>query len=152
MDDSFIYLASTFFCLTIPVTITSTQLWQSTPIDTKWTVSKQKVLYSNIQNCEIFLSNPLTQLLIPTKTLRRFQRLTTSTYLPFRFPAVSNPPWLDCHLSLILIPMITIFNTLSWVQLILPFFDLLSQLPCQSHYQINPTICLLSSSSWAAKS
>ena len=38
------------------------------------------------------------------------------------------------------------------MQLILPFFDLLSQLPCQSHYQINPTICSLSSSSWAAKS
>lgn len=38
------------------------------------------------------------------------------------------------------------------MQLILPFFDLLSQLPCQSHHQINPTICSLSSSSWAAKS
>lgn len=43
-------------------------------------------------------------------------------------------------------------NTLPWVQLILPFLNLLSRLPCQSHYQINPTICLLSSSSWAAKS
>lgn len=134
LDDSLNYLASKFF---FPLYSSDNPFCSALTTHThryKMDFSKQKVFYSNMHNCEILSSNPLSYSLTPTEALLRLQKLMPSTALPLHFLAVSNSSWLDAcpHPDTIL----------SRVQLILPFFDLLSQLPCQSHYQIiPPSVC-----------